>query len=64
MSIAVNDLDNFLPVSCIKDTSRSVSHVICTNRRTGNKEIFTISEIEEVISRFSAIRFLTGEYPE
>lgn len=62
--IPVHDLDYFLPVSCIKSADGTISHVICTDKRTGDKAIFTMAEIEESINRFSAIRFLTGEYPE
>lgn len=62
--IAVHDLDNFLPVSCIKAADGNISHVICTDKRTGTDSIFTMAEIEEVFGKFSAIHFLTGEYPE
>jgi hypothetical protein len=64
MEIPMQDLDHYLPVSCIKATDGTISHVICTDNRTGSKTIFTMAEIEEAINRFSAIRFLTGEYPE
>lgn len=62
--IAVHDLDYFLPVSCIKSADGTISHVICTDKRTGKDTIFTMAEVEEVIGRFSAIHFLTGEYLE
>lgn len=64
MSIAVNDLDNYFPISCINNRDGSISHVICTDKRTGNKAVFTMAEIEEVFGKFSAIHFLTGGYPE
>ena len=47
--IAVYDLDNFLPVSCIKAADGNISHVICTDKRTGTDSIFTMAEIEEVL---------------
>lgn len=64
MEIPMQDLDHYLPVSCIKATDGTISHVICTDKRTGTNSIFTMAEIEEAIGRFSAIHFLTGEYQE
>ena len=64
MKLHVQDLDYFLPVSCRKNSDGSIRQVICIDTRTGKKETFLMSEIEDVFGKFSAIKFLTGEYPE
>ena len=64
MKLQAQDLDYFLPVSCKKALDGTVSHVICIDKRTRKKEVFTMSEIEEAFGKFSTIKFLTGKYPE